>query len=215
ITSVGGPTETTLWNIWHHIHQVKPEWRTIPYGTPIANTQYHILDEQLQQCPDWVTGHMYVSGIGLARGYHNNPEHTTKTFTTHPHTHQRLYHTGDLGRTHPHGHIDIIGRTDNQIKIHGHRIELGEIEHTLDQHPHIHTTIATTHPHPTQPNTHTITAYYLPTNPHNPPTTTQLRQHLTTTLPTHMIPTHLIPLHQIPLTPNGKINKNALPAPSG
>ncbi|WP_345025955.1 amino acid adenylation domain-containing protein, partial [Streptomyces sedi] len=141
LVSVGGPTETTLWNIWHRVTTINPNWTSIPYGRPIPNTTYHILNQRLEPCPTWVTGEMYVSGIGLTHGYWNDPQRTTNAFTTHPHTKETLYRTGDLGRWHPNGTIEFIGRADHQIKIRGMRIELGDIETHLTHHPHINTAI--------------------------------------------------------------------------
>jgi epothilone synthetase B len=133
--SVGGPTETTLWNIWYPIGAVDPEWKSIPYGRPIANNRYSVRSETLDPCPVWVPGQLCCAGLGLALGYWNDPEAELRAFVRCPSTGERLYRTGDLGRLLPDGNIEILGRVDLQVKLHGQRIELGEIEAALQGHP--------------------------------------------------------------------------------
>lgn len=143
ILSIGGPTETTIWNIGYLIEQVDPNWKSIPYGQPMANSKYYILNEALEDCPVWVPGTMYCAGVQLAKGYWRNPEKTRDRFITHPRTGERLYCTGDLGRYLPDGNIEFLGRIDFQIKLRGHRIEAGEIEATLTQHPAVRSAVVT------------------------------------------------------------------------
>jgi len=135
VVSVGGPTETTLWNIWYPVKTVDPTWKSIPYGKPIANTKYYVLNEALEDCPTWVPGELCCAGVGIAKGYWRNEEKTCASFITHPRTGERIYRTGDLGRYLPDGQIEFLGRVDYQVKIGGYRIELGEIEATLKQYP--------------------------------------------------------------------------------
>jgi amino acid adenylation domain-containing protein len=135
ILSIGGPTETTIWNIGYLIEEVDPNWKSIPYGQPMANAKYYIFNEALEDCPVWVPGEMYCAGVQLAKGYWRDSEKTSANFITHPRTGERLYRTGDLGRYLPDGQIEFLGREDYQVKIGGYRIELGEIEATLKQHP--------------------------------------------------------------------------------
>ncbi|EBA8673431.1 amino acid adenylation domain-containing protein [Salmonella enterica subsp. enterica serovar Miami] len=130
--SVGGPTETTMWNIANKIDN-EPEWPSVPYGRPIQNCAYYILNSRLQEVPDWVVGEMYCGGISLAEGYLNDAQRTDEKFIHHPVSHQRLYNTGDLGLYHPDGRIEFIGRKDGQIKIRGIRIECGEVQVKLEQ----------------------------------------------------------------------------------
>jgi len=137
ILSIGGPTETTIWNIGYLIEEVDPNWKSIPYGQPMANAKYYILNEALEDCPIWVPGEMYCAGVQLAKGYWRDVEKTNAKFTTHPRTGDRIYRTGDLGRYLPNGNIEFLGRVDFQIKIRGYRIEAGEIEAALTQHPAI------------------------------------------------------------------------------
>lgn len=132
--SLGGPTETTVWSIYYPIGQVDPNWKSIPYGKPLANRSHQVLHADLTPCPDWVPGDIYTGGkIGLSRGYWKDEEKTNQTFIVHPESGERLYRTGDVGRFLPDGNIEFIGRIDNQVKIQGHRIELGEIEFALRQ----------------------------------------------------------------------------------
>lgn len=130
-TSVGGPTETTLWNIWYRVGDVDFGWRSIPYGKPIPGVQYHILDDNLNDCPANVGGEMWCSGVGLMLGYWEDQESTAARFAVHPQSGERIYRTGDRGRWLDDGNIEFLGRTDHQVKIHGLRIELGEIEAAL------------------------------------------------------------------------------------
>ena len=103
----------------------------------MLNQQFHVLNDELRPCPDYVSGHLYIGGEGLSDGYWHDPKNTAKSFITHPVTGERLYRTGDIGYFHPDGHIVLLGREDNQLKINGFRVELGEIEHAMLQHPDI------------------------------------------------------------------------------
>jgi pyochelin synthetase len=140
VISLGGATEAAIWSIHFPVDTVDEEWTSIPYGTPLANQTFHILDVEdpaLPPCPDWVTGELYIGGIGLAQGYLGDPERTAERFVHHPVTDERLYRTGDLGRYRPDGVIEFLGRADSQVKVLGHRIEPGEIESALERHPSV------------------------------------------------------------------------------
>lgn len=143
VISLGGPTETTVWDICYPISEIDPDWTSIPYGRPMTNSCYYVLKDNLESCPAWVTGELCIAGVGLARGYWRDPEKTEKQFITHCETGERLYRSGDLGRFLPDGNIEILGRSDFQVKIRGHRIELGEIESVLKQHPLVDSAFAT------------------------------------------------------------------------
>ncbi|CAF1312241.1 unnamed protein product [Adineta steineri] len=144
ITSLGGATEASIWSIAYTLPKEIPrEWKSIPYGIPLRNQQYYVYDIHLDDCPEWVTGELYIGGEGLASGYWNDQEKTQSSFIIHPLTNERLYRTGDYGRFLPNGYIEFMGRKDFQVKVHGHRIELGEIEHQLEQHPDIQQAIVT------------------------------------------------------------------------
>ena len=134
VISLGGATEASIWSILYPIEQVDPNWKSIPYGRPMVNQHFYVLNEALQPCPVWVPGQLYIGGIGLALGYWRNEEKTCSSFFVHPQTKERLYKTGDLGRYLPDGNIEFLGREDSQVKVNGYRIELGEIETALQQH---------------------------------------------------------------------------------
>ncbi|MDC0721163.1 amino acid adenylation domain-containing protein [Nannocystis bainbridge] len=133
----GGPTETTIWDIWYPIGAVDPAWRSIPYGRPMTGSRYHVLDPALRPCPAQVPGELYIGGVGLARGYWRDEARTAAAFVVHPVTGERLYRSGDLGRWLPDGNIEFLGRADNQVKVGGVRIELEEIEAELGRHPQV------------------------------------------------------------------------------
>ncbi|MGP0051434.1 MAG: amino acid adenylation domain-containing protein [Solirubrobacteraceae bacterium] len=137
LVSMGGATEAAIWSIYHIIEDVSPDWPSIPYGTPLANQSFHVLDAALRPCPDWVAGELYIGGIGLALGYIGDEAQTRERFIVHPRTGERLYRTGDLGRYRPGGVIEFLGREDFQVKVRGHRIELGEVEAAFCSHPAI------------------------------------------------------------------------------
>jgi pyochelin synthetase len=137
VYGLGGATEASIWSNYFLIEQVDPAWPSIPYGKPLTNQRFQVLDANLNPRPLWVTGDLYIGGIGLALGYWKDAEKTAAKFITHPQTGERLYKTGDLGRYLPDGNLEFLGREDFQVKIRGHRIELGEIEAALLQHPAI------------------------------------------------------------------------------
>jgi amino acid adenylation domain-containing protein len=143
LMSLGGATEASIWSIYYPIDKIKPDWKSIPYGKPLTNQMFHVLNERLETCPTWVVGGLYIGGIGLAVGYWRNTEKTEAHFFIHPHTGERLYKTGDLGRYLADGNIEFLGREDFQVKIQGHRIELGEIESHILKHPQIKEAVVT------------------------------------------------------------------------
>ncbi|HBB32138.1 MAG TPA: hypothetical protein DDZ80_11635, partial [Cyanobacteria bacterium UBA8803] len=144
VISLGGATEASIWSIYYPISQVEPSWKSIPYGKPLTNQTFHVLDAHLQPCPVWVPGELYIGGIGLAQGYWQDKQKTAASFFIHPITAERLYKTGDLGRYLPDGNIEFLGREDFQVKINGYRIELGEIETALQQHPAVKAAVVST-----------------------------------------------------------------------
>ncbi|GAA4004650.1 hypothetical protein GCM10022247_27100 [Allokutzneria multivorans] len=133
LISLGGATEASIWSNYHRIDGVPAGWHSIPYGKPLANQGFRVLDALGQDCPVWTVGELCISGAGLAQGYLGDAETTAHRFITH--NGERLYRTGDLGRYRPGGDIEFLGRADTQVKIRGHRIELGEIEAALCEHP--------------------------------------------------------------------------------
>ncbi|EST32880.1 non-ribosomal peptide synthetase [Streptomyces roseochromogenus] len=143
VVSLGGATEAAIWSICHPVTTVDAGARSIPYGRPLANQRFHVLDTFLRECPIHVTGELYIAGAGLALGYLGDPERTAERFVTHPVTGERLYRTGDMGRRLDDGEIEFLGRVDRQVKLNGHRVELAEVEAALQAHPAVEATAAT------------------------------------------------------------------------
>jgi pyochelin synthetase len=210
VVSVGGPTETTLWNIWYPVETIDLNWTSIPYGKPIPNTRYYVLTDDLIECPPWVSGEMCVAGVGVAKGYWHDSQKTDAKFVQHPRTGERIYRTGDLGRFRSDGTIEFMGRVDFQVKINGQRIELGEIEATLQQHEQVNSAIATAYGD--QNGKKRLVAYVIPAQGENLDIE-ELQSFLRDRLPEHMVPSAFVPLEQFPLTRNGKVDRQALPAP--
>ncbi len=131
VVAMGGATEAAIWSNSYEIGEVDPAWRSIPYGTPLANQTMRVLDHRLAVRPPWATGRIYIGGAGLARGYWRDEERTAQRFVRHPATGERLYWTGDLGRYRPDGVIEFLGREDRQLKIQGFRVEPGEVESAI------------------------------------------------------------------------------------
>ncbi|MEH2084714.1 MAG: amino acid adenylation domain-containing protein [Nostoc sp.] len=207
-----GPSEDTTYSTFSLVE--KGATSPVTIGRPIANTQVYILDEYLQPVPIGVPGELHIGGAGLARGYLNRPDLTQEKFIPHPFSDEadaRLYKTGDRARCLPDGNIEYLGRIDNQVKIRGFRIELGEVEAALNQHTYVQANCAIVRED--TPGEQRLVAY-LVLNPHQTPTTTELRQFLAAKLPGYMIPNAFVVLESLPLTPNGKIDRRALKAPS-
>ncbi|GAB3456751.1 non-ribosomal peptide synthetase [Streptomonospora sediminis] len=133
--SLGGATEGAIWSIHHPIGEVDPDRPSIPYGRPLDNQTFHVLDGDLRDRPDWVAGELYIGGAGVAMGYLGDEQRTAERFITRPGTGERLYRTGDLGRYRPGGDIEFLGRADDQVKIRGHRVEPAETEAAVVSHP--------------------------------------------------------------------------------
>lgn len=142
VVSLGGATEASIWSIYHEIGAVPAHWTSIPYGLPLTNQAFHVLDETGRECPDWTVGELVIGGTGVALGYLGDAVQTAERFGTDPATGERRYRTGDLGRRWPDGTIEFLGREDNQVKIRGHRIELAEIETALGDHPAVGAAVA-------------------------------------------------------------------------
>ncbi|MFG3396468.1 amino acid adenylation domain-containing protein [Streptomyces parvus] len=143
VVSLGGATEAAIWSICHPVTTVDAGARSIPYGKPLANQRFHVLDTSLRECPIHVTGELYIAGAGLALGYLGDAERTAERFVTHPVTGERLYRTGDMGRRLDDGEIEFLGRVDRQVKLNGHRVELAEVEAALQTHPAVEAAAAT------------------------------------------------------------------------
>ncbi|WP_425276445.1 MupA/Atu3671 family FMN-dependent luciferase-like monooxygenase [Streptomyces swartbergensis] len=209
IQNMYGPTETTIWS---STHRVGPDGRVL-IGRPIANTRMYVLDSQGTLVPPGAPGELHIAGDGVSRGYLKRPELTEERFLPDPFAAvpgERMYRTGDLVRLRPEGTLEFIGRTDHQVKVRGFRIELGEIEAALLSHPDVAQAAATTHGTGVA---RRIDGYAV-LRPGSRLTETSLRAHLDTRLPGYMSPASLQLLDELPYTPNGKIDRRALPEPT-
>jgi pyochelin synthetase len=209
VISLGGATEASIWSIHYPIHSVDPSWKSIPYGKPMLNQRFFVLNERLEPCPVWVPGHLYIGGIGLAKGYWRDEAKTQASFLLHPLTGERLYRTGDLGRYLPDGNIEFLGREDLQVKVRGYRIELGEIEATLSHHPAVQEAMVSCLGENQEDKR--LVAYVIPKQGHSL-TVGDLRHFLAERLPSYMVPTSFLLLDALPLTANGKVDRKALAA---
>ncbi|MEP6898316.1 MAG: amino acid adenylation domain-containing protein [Rhodanobacter sp.] len=203
-----GPTETTIWSTVARIH---PGTKPIPLGKPIANTQIYVLDAQGRPLPPLVTGEIWIGGDGVSDGYLFRPEMTAERFVTNPFVtgDARMYRTGDLGSWRE-GNLYFHGRADNQIKIRGYRIEPGEIEAAAGSDPAVQECVAVARRF--GDNDMRLVLYVAADN-HRPDLIEHLRERLRERLPAYMRPQHIEWLQTLPKTPNGKIDRQALPAP--
>ena len=205
-----GPTETTIWSsVW----QVEPGDGPILIGRPIAQTQLYVLDARFRPVPVGVAGELYIGGAGLARGYLDRPGLTADRFLPDPvgqGAGARVYRTGDLARWHADGTLECLGRVDHQVKIRGFRVELGEVEAALATHSQVQDVVAVAREDAT--GEQALVAYLIP-RPGPSPTVVDLRRAISAGLPDYMIPAAFVLLDEFPLTPNGKVDRNALPAP--
>ncbi|MGV9455865.1 amino acid adenylation domain-containing protein [Streptomyces sp. NPDC003635] len=199
-----GPTEAAV-DVTHHPYDGTDDGASVPIGRPVWNTGLRVLDACLRPVPDDVPGELYLTGVQLARGYHARPALTAERFTADPYgpPGTRMYRTGDLVRRRPDGVIEYLGRTDRQVKLRGNRIEPGEIEAALTRLPDVAQAAVTVRDN-------ALVAYVVPGSL-DP---ARLRETLTGTLPAPMVPTAYVPLDALPLTPSGKLDRQALPAPT-
>ncbi|MBW4417622.1 MAG: amino acid adenylation domain-containing protein [Myxacorys californica WJT36-NPBG1] len=210
-----GPTEATVGVLTYAVPQGQdePETSIVPLGRAIANTQIYLLDSHQQPVPIGVKGELYIGGDSLTRGYLDRPDLTQEKFISNPFNPQpgaRLYKTGDFARYLPDGTVDFLGRTDNQVKIRGYRIELEEIEAVLQQCVEIKQVVVTQYQDATS-NKRLVA--YIVSQPGCSPSTTELRHFMQQKLPEYMVPSAFVFLKSLPLTQNGKVDRQALPAP--
>ncbi|MEO6183104.1 MAG: non-ribosomal peptide synthetase, partial [Verrucomicrobiota bacterium] len=206
-----GPTENTTFTCCYSVPENWKPVRSVPIGHPISNSQVYILDPYLQPTPIGVPGELYLGGYGLARSYVNRPELTAAKFLPSPFKkNERLYKTGDKVRYLHDGTIEFLGRLDNQVKIRGFRIELEEIETALNEHPLIRQ--ATVIARQDSRTEKYLAAYLLPEAAD--PIESEVRAYLEQKLPGYMVPQYFVLLREFPLNPNGKVDRNKLPAPN-
>ncbi|SCL14534.1 amino acid adenylation domain-containing protein [Micromonospora nigra] len=207
-----GPTETTVWSA---AAPVSPAPAAVDLGAPIANTRIYLLDESHQPVPVGVVGEIHIGGSGVVRGYHGRPGLTAGRFVPDPFADQpgaRLYATGDLARQRADGRLEFLGRADHQVKVRGFRIELGEIEALLRGHDLVADAVVSTWAGGDGDTR--LVAYAVPVPGVDPDSLAdRVRPGLAGRLPEYMLPAALVPLTALPLTDNGKVDRNALPAP--
>jgi hypothetical protein len=207
-TNMYGPTETTIWSLTQEVPAAPTG--AIPIGAPIGNTTIFVLDPDGHRVPLGAFGELHIGGESVARGYHNRAELTAERFVDRPGM-GRVYATGDVVRIHPQGYVEFAGRSDNQVKIRGHRIELGEIEAVLDRHPDVVQSVVVARE--TGGDVRLVGFAILL---HGADVTSDaLRKHVAEVLPEAMVPSVVVRLDKFPLTPNGKIDRKALPADTG
>ncbi len=213
VVALGGATEATVWSNVYPVAEVQPAWTSIPYGRPIQNASYHVLDGGFLPLPIGVEGDLYIGGECLAVGYATEPALTAERFLPDPFSGRpgtRLYRTGDRARFWPEGILEFRGRRDHQVKIRGFRVELGEIEAVLGQHPAVREAVVLARED--QPGERFLVAYVVP-HPGTASRASELRAHAGNRLPDYMVPAAYVTLAEMPVTANGKLDRKALPAP--
>jgi pyochelin synthetase len=215
---MGGATEASIWSNIFELEKdsvsggVPEGWSSIPYGRPMRNQRMYILNERMEHCDTWVTGAIYIGGIGVAQGYYKNPERTAYQFVMH--NDEVLFRTGDLGRVRPGGLLEILGREDSQVKVNGFRIELGEIERVLVEFEGVASAALAVH-------NNTLCAYLVMKSTFDQeedslsetPIFDVLRAACKVKLAEYMVPKHFMFLDEIPLSSNGKVQREKLPSP--
>jgi amino acid adenylation domain-containing protein/non-ribosomal peptide synthase protein (TIGR01720 family) len=211
--NVYGPTEATIWSTLDQVATAGP----ITIGRPLDNTEIYLLSRQLKPVPVGVPGELLIGGAGLSRGYRGRPDLTAEKFIPHPFADlrqepgARLYRTGDLARHLADGRVEFLGRIDHQVKVRGFRIELGDIEAALDKHPAIAQAVVMARED--TPGNKQLAAYLVTAPDTQKPDVSDLRAYLKEKLPEYMVPALYTFLDAMPLTPNGKVDRRALPAP--
>jgi len=210
-----GPTEASVIATSYELDDSASQIPSpLPIGRPIANAQIHILNAQMQPQPVGIRGELHIGGSGVARGYLNRAELTAAKFVADPFSGEpgaRLYRTGDVARYLPDGNIEFLGRTDDQVKVRGFRVELGEIEALLSRFQGIDMAVVVSREDARGEKT--LVAYFVPAK-EPAPTSGELREFLKERLPDYMLPSSFVKLETMPLTPNGKVDRRSLPAPS-
>ncbi|MEU8827138.1 non-ribosomal peptide synthase/polyketide synthase [Streptomyces sp. NPDC048636] len=206
-----GPTEATVVATW--TGALEAGSGTPPIGRPLPNTRVYVLDGAMRPVPVGSTGELYLTGVGVARGYLDRPGLTAERFLAAPSgpPGARMYRTGDLARWTADGQLEFLGRTDHQVKVRGFRIELGEVEAALARHPEVGAAVVTVRED--EPGQRRLVAYVVPAGGGTRPTAAELRAAVGRSLPAHMVPSAYVVLDAFPLTPHRKIDRAALPAP--
>jgi len=222
VISLGGATEASIWSNMFELGKegsgIPNGWSSVPYGRPLRNQSMLILNDRLEHCEVWVTGSIYIGGVGVAYGYYKNEERTAYQFVIHPESGERLFRTGDLGRVRPGGLLEILGREDSQVKVNGFRIELGEVERVLTDDRSVASAALAVH-------SNSLCAYLTLSKEAQDVITVNddssfqsrlfetLRQNCRLRLTDYMVPQHFMILEELPLSSNGKVMREKLPHP--
>jgi len=214
VVALGGATEATVWSNSYTVGEVDPEWPSIPYGKPIQNARYYVVDDHLRPCPVGTAGDLYIGGECLALGYAGDPVLTAQKFGPDPFgplPGGRIYRTGDRARFLDDGNIQFLGRLDAQVKIRGFRVELGEVEAALGRHPTVEVAVVLAQPGATgEPQLDA----YLVARQGTPADAQELRRHLQAIVPAYMVPQTFTWLAALPVSATGKVDRRALPKPA-
>ncbi|HSK75448.1 MAG TPA: non-ribosomal peptide synthetase, partial [Thermoanaerobaculia bacterium] len=214
-----GPTESTIVATWCELTAEIAERSAageVPIGRPVPGARAWVIDPEGGLAPQGIPGELCVAGPGTARGYLGRPGLTAEKFVPDPWSPEpggRMYRTGDLVRRLPSGDLEFLGRIDHQVKIRGFRVELREIEAALGEHPGVAEAVVAARED--TPGDRRLAAYVVPRRPEEPPAVPELRSFLKARLPEHMVPAAFVTLEALPLTPSGKVDRRALPAPGG
>jgi acyl-coenzyme A synthetase/AMP-(fatty) acid ligase/acyl carrier protein len=207
MVALGGATEASIWSNAIEVAAVPAHWRSVPYGFPLANQAYRVVDDAGRDRPDWVPGELWIGGRGVALGYRGDPTRTAEKFVSDPAG--RWYRTGDLGRYWPDGTLEFLGRADHQVKVGGHRIELGEIEAACEAHPGSGRAVVVALGDRSRRRLHA----FVEAGDADPAAVEHgLRAFLAEQLPAYAVPARIDVLGALPLTPNGKVDRAALQA---
>lgn len=211
LMALGGATEASIWSNWFAVEAVDPAWSSVPYGWPLANQSFHVLDDHGRHRPPMVAGHLHICGEGLAQGYLGEPERTAAAFHDALELGERAYATGDMGRYLPDGSLEFLGRRDLQVKIHGHRVELGEVEKTLEDDPLVARAVALVD---RRKEAQLLMAVILWRGGASGGEMARmaLLERARRTLPPYMVPARLVDGIDLPLNANGKVDRTALAA---
>lgn len=202
IIAMGGATEASIWSNEYIVGEIPDTMVNIPYGKALSGQIYRIVDKNGNDCPDWVSGELFIGGYGVAKCYRNDHEKTAQKFTDE--NGFRWYHTGDMGRFWSDGTIEFLGRADYQVKVKGHRIELSEIESVMSKHPKIERCVASL----AEENGMKYIRFYYTGEEIDK---TQLNEYAESLLPKYMVPERWMYLENMPLSSNGKIDRKSLP----
>ena len=213
VISLGGATEAAIWSNWFPVETIDPRWTSIPYGRPIQNCRYHVLDAALRVVPVGVAGNLYIGGVCLADGYLNRPTLTKERFIPDPWRRgERLYATGDLARYFDSGDLEFLGRADFQVKVRGFRVELEEVEAAMLALPDVREAVCVA---PQDLSGERSIVAYLVTKSGQASDPGTVRAQLAERLPAFMVPSQVITLRRLPLSPNGKVDRKALRPEAG